>query len=305
MRRLIHTSLLACMVAMLVAGVSLLPLPAISPTVMAQIFQPPNATPVSNFTTGLDVQPAVWVKYFGPGGAATTTVTTAGAAVTFIVNGAAYTGFECPVAGALGGIIDTSNAACNTLGEVVDSINSTPATFATGYFRAVIGAGLRTDSSNASFLAVAASNAVTGPIGIPLYWDDSVLDDNQIGLWDDTKGIKNWIPGTRLIPNPWADSDNVLLYGTSNIANAGALGSYTVYGVKENYVPGGVSSEVVRVMFQKASAATGVTTTFNEFLNNGGLRGRGEKVFVRVDGSGADDTAHTLLVTGYRVSSRQ
>lgn len=154
----------------LVAFVGVLPtIPA--PLAIAQyagvngvFLSPFPAQPVSTVRSGQDADPVLYIKYFGPGGSATTTVAVeAGGELTFVVNGAAYTGFECPVSGALGGVIDVTHANCNTLGTVVDSVNATAASFATGYFRAVIAGGLRSDSSNNVFLADAADTEVTRP----------------------------------------------------------------------------------------------------------------------------------------------
>src|SRR5512143_2064090 len=74
--------------------------------------QPLSAEPLSAVTVAADADPLLYIKYVGTGDSAQVTV--AATALTFTLNGAAYTGFECPVSGALGGIIDTSNAACNT-----------------------------------------------------------------------------------------------------------------------------------------------------------------------------------------------
>lgn len=259
---------------------------------------PSNIVPVSNTMLAADTSPALYIKFVGSSAiAATSTVAVeADGNLTFVYNGAAYTGFECPVSGALGGVIDVSDAACDTLGEVVDIIN---ADTSPGAFRAVIAAGLRSDSSNDSFLADAADTEVTTPNGEIVYWDSSILDDHEVGLWDYSIGARAFLNGTQLPKNPFADRDTVLLYSSETITNAGNLTDYYVYAVRENYVVGGTGSETVRVMYLEASASSTNTGKIDEFLTAGGLRARGEKVFVRVYGDSADSTAIKVIATGF------
>jgi len=263
--------------------------------------RPLEAEFISNISTAVDTDPVLYVKYFGSGGAATTTMAVeADSNLTFVVDGAAYAGFECPVSGALGGIIDVSDAACDTLGEVVDVVNSTSTSFGTGYFRAVIAAGLRGDSSNATFIADAADTEVLRPEGDVVFWDTSALDDVQIGAWDYTKGIQNYISGKKLTPSPFEDETTVLLYGHENITNAGTITNTEVHCVVEKYKDGGLSTETDRVIYLEAAAATTATGLVNEFINAGGLACEGGKLFLRVLASGADTTAQTLFLNGYR-----
>lgn len=267
---------------------------------------PYRAKYISQTNTAADTDIAGYVKFFGPGGVTSTTTLDVSAAgtgdLTFVVNGAAYTGFECPVSGALGGVIDVSDAACNTLGEVADIINSTAATFSTGYFRMVLGNALRSDSSNATILADATSTAVATPNGQTLLWDSSVNDDISVGLWDSTIGIQNWIPlgGKKLPSNPFSDTDSVLLYYSENITNAGTITNNEVYCVTEKYKDGGAGSETVRVAYLETAGATTATGKIDEFLNAGGLHCQGGKLVVRVLASGADTSAETVILSGYK-----
>lgn len=88
---------------------------------------------------------------------------------------AANSDFECPVSGALGGVIDVSNAACDTLGEVVDTINGTCSTCAgtSSKWRAFILDGRREDSSNDTLVTIAAT-AATAEEGLNLVTDTDV-----------------------------------------------------------------------------------------------------------------------------------
>jgi hypothetical protein len=257
--------------------------------------------PVSAIDTTAATEPLFYIKYFGPGGTATTTVASTGTTLTFVVNGAAYTGFECPVSGALGGIIDTSNAACDTAGEVIDIINATAPTFATGYFRAVIGAGTRASTANATMVTDAADTEVTTPTGEVIFWLQATEDDNYIGLWDYTKGFLNWTNGQRLPKNPNADTDTILLYASEKLTNAGTITDFEVHCTVENYLDGQTtSSEVDRIIYLEPAGATTVIGKIDEFLNAGGLTCRGGKMWLRVLASGADTSAQQLIVTGYK-----
>jgi len=287
----------------------------LSSTVSAQtpfgIVTPIKVTPISSNNQAADVVPALVIKYFAPAGVATptgtTTVATAATSLTFTVNGAAYAGFELPVSGALGGVITMSDASADSLGEVVDAINSTPTTFATGYFRAVIAAGLRSDvTSTLAFVADAADTDVSTDVGEVIYWDSSILDDDNL-LFAKFGDARDLI-GPRNVParGAFGDTNIVVQYQRAVITNGGTVGDTTVYAVTENYVSGrgcnaagdcGQGSEVVRVIAVFPAATATEQTSSVAFPQ--GLLASGEKVFQRVDSSGADTTVWSLQLSGY------
>lgn len=270
------------------------------------IYQPgANAVPVTVGAnrTAADTAPALYIKYVGddvvPASGATTVATVADTSITFVLNGAAYDGFECPVAGALGGIIDTGNAACDTLGEIVDAINSDTK----DNFVAFIGAGLRTDvvETTANLLADGADADVLSPAGEIIYWDSSVSFDQEIGFWDVSKGVQAFLQPGQVRANdksPFRNSDNVLLYGWEQFTTGGATTFATVdlYCVVENYADG---SEVATLLF---SEPAGATTVYNNFADAilGGIHCRGGKLFARVVLGGGDVAAWNLGLFGYR-----
>jgi hypothetical protein len=267
----------------------------------------PNERPVTvaAVRTAADTAPALYIKYVGddvvPATGVTTVATVADTSITFVLNGAAYDGFECPVVGALGGIIDTGNAACDTLGEVVDAINSDTK----DNFVAFIGAGLRSDviETTNNLLADGADNDVLSPAGEIIYWDDSVSFDQSIPLWDVTKGVQNFLqPGQVRVndKSPFRNSDNVLLYGWEQFTTGGAtvFETVNVYCVVENYADG---SEVATVLYSEPAGATTVYNTFADVLA-GGLHCQGGKLFARVALSGGDVAAWNLGLYGYRVT---
>lgn len=282
-----------------------------TPSVSAQyagtngvFLSPYPAKVVGDVRTAADTDPALYIKYFGPGGASTTTVAVeADGNLTFVVNGAAYTGFECPVSGALGGVIDVSDSACDTVGEVVDVINATAPTFSTGYFRAVIAAGLRSDSSDTRFLADAADTEVTRPQGDIIYYDSSVDDDTNLILEPVAKGFGGRVDGNRLPAsgNPFKGSENVLLYSYLKITNAGTIGNTEVHCTVENYRDGASpGSEVDTILYLEAGGATTVAGVVDEFKDNGGLVCQEGKLWVRGLASAADTSAVSAFLYGYR-----
>ena len=271
-------------------------------------------TPVSHVRTAADTAPAVVIKYF-PGAnttastSATTVAVEADGNLTFVVNGVAYAGFECPVSGALGGVLDVSDAECNTAGEVVDMINSTPRSFATGYFRAALGAALRADDISAAttFLADTADTEVTSPSGEIVYFDSDGLDDEEVIAWDMSIGARNAIGPKDLVANPNANKMAFVQYVSSKFTNAGTLSTLTCYAVKENYGTGGgcnaagdcgTGSETVRTIYTEAHGATTViTTSLAEFPY--GFYARDEKVFCRAALSGADTSVWEMVLSGF------
>lgn len=132
-----------------------------------------------------DTPVAIVVKYVGSSTSGLVAIDAGTGDLTFtdgaVSSEVANTDFECPVSGSLGGVIDVSNAACNTLGEVVDTINGVCSTCAgtSSKWRAFILDGTRADSSNDTLVTISAT-AATAEAGLNLAWDTSV------GLTDTT-----------------------------------------------------------------------------------------------------------------------
>lgn len=124
------------------------------------------AVPTGNSITADDTDVAMIVKYIGSSASADVAVA-AGGDLTFRDNAVADATFECPVSGALGGIIDVSDAACDTMGEVVDIVN------ASANWRVVLIDALRSDSSNDTIKTISATEATTAK-GLVLNFDTDV-----------------------------------------------------------------------------------------------------------------------------------
>lgn len=271
--------------------------------------QPLKAEPLSALIIAADTDVALYIKYVGSGDVLPKVAVETDGNLTFTIDGSAYDGFECPVDGAYGGVIDVSDAACDTLGEVVDAINSDD----NRKFTAYVGAGLRSWSSNDSFLADAADNEVASPNGEVVFWDSSTLDDTTIFLsaFSQATAGRDFF-GSRQSPsqlqkNPNAGNDTVLLYAQETITNAGTIGNFQAYCVVENYNRGasatagaGSGSETVQTMYTEVGAATTAKGEISEFLNAGGLRCRDGKVVVTILASGADTSAVLVQAYGYR-----
>lgn len=268
--------------------------------------------PASNAITAVDTTPAMVVKYF-PGANTTASTSATSVAVeasgdlTFVVNGVAYAGFELPVSGALGGVIDVSDASADTFGEVCDAINSTPVTFATGYFRCALVGVLRSDSSNDTLVADAADTEVTRPIGDLLYIDSSEANVDTVTLFDadlgwQAVGTKKGISG-----NPNDNKVTFVQYFGETITNAGTIGAVSCYGITENYQTGGgcnaagdcgSGSEKVRTIYSEAAAASTVlNSSLAEFPN--GFYAKDEKVMCRIPGDGTDTSAIKAVLSGF------
>src|SRR5687767_6845145 len=106
-------------------GVGLVILAGLPYPISAQVPLPSTVEAVAGILSADDTDTAMLIKFVGPSTGSTTTmnsgkvevaVTTSDITFTSGAAGseAADTSLECPVSGALGGIIDVSNAACNT-----------------------------------------------------------------------------------------------------------------------------------------------------------------------------------------------
>jgi hypothetical protein len=240
------------------------------------------------------------VKYIGSNPAGGTVTVAAGTGdLTFktgaVGSSSADTTIECPVSGALGGVIDVSDTACNTLGEVVDAINGS------ANWRAVIVDGLRADNSDnttglfftlsetsastAKGLALAGETASTFKAGFQL----SGLPRDDIRPYLQADGSLN--------PNPYADQQNFLSFFTEVSTYASGTSAIEVYSVIPfnktcTYLASSISctaNETATQIYGLAggASATAPTALIGQVdLTKLPLPGqRGAKLFVRVNNS--------------------
>lgn len=226
-----------------------------------------------------DTSVALLIKGTAPGSDMTVTVAADGN-LTFQLDSAAYTGFECPVSGALGGIIDVSDTACDTMGEVVDIINADT----NDYIKAVILDGLRTDSSNDTMLAASAADIGDGET---IYWDTNVALHHSYALTA-KRAYDDYILGTdlaRLVENPFDGVRTVFHWGSFTSTYGSGTSTIRVYTIDVVNLDGG-SSETASLIYEVAGGATTVAEV--EDLMPYGLPGDAhEKVLVRLINSAA------------------
>jgi hypothetical protein len=256
--------------------------------------------PVNQYVSSDDGSIALLVKYY-PGVSTNTSATVAvvqGTSLTFQVASAAYTGFECPVSGALGGVIDETNGSCDTLGEIADVINATAESFSTGFFRAVIVDGLRTDS--ADDLLADGGTQVTRADGLPIYFDTSanfaVGETRALlptGCRDDIACFVT--PAGKLIENPFAGQQTRVQWVEGYSTYGSGTSGLRIYSVKPSQKASG--AETVTTLWAEAMGATATNKQFTQFQYVPALGRPNEKVIVRVVNSEAQASV-VLLAAG-------
>lgn len=251
--------------------------------------------PVSKFVSADDLSVAMMVGYYGSGTSATMEVAQGGA-ITFQVGAAAYTGFECPVSGALGGIIDTTNGACDTIDEVVDTINGN-CTGCSSDFRAVAVDSLGTDNVD-DFLTVAATQ-VTRSDGFSILFDTTanfVVGETRALIPDSCRtNISCFVtPRGKILENPFAGQQTVVTWIEGKNTYASGTSTLKVYSVKPSNKTN--TTESITTLWSEVMGATTVNKQFTQFQYVPILGGYGEKVVVRVTNSAAQ-SAITLLVS--------
>jgi hypothetical protein len=293
-RKLNLTQFLAITLVLALGGPLLTPRPA-----FAEKFD--NPVPIAYNLTAISTDTALLVYHIGVAAEPSGKVAVAANGdLTFTVGAfgaeAADTTFECPVSGALGGIIDVSDTACDTMGEVADVIN------ASTYWRAALVSSLRSDSSNDTLVTIAATDA-NARDGLALKFDDAVNFQNSIALIPPAYGttapsIQQWLGGSntnrRFLKNPWNGTRTRLSYETATTTYGSGTSAFNVYSVKQTFNPAnGKGTEVATLIFTKAAGATTVAAT-NDFTASNAiapLTGMDEKLIVRVTNSAAMSAA--------------
>lgn len=240
--------------------------------------------PVTQYISADDVSVAFLVKYYGTSTSGSATMQVAnGGAITFQVAGAAYTGFECPVAGALGGIIDTTNASCNTLDEVIETINGN-CTGCASDFRAVLVDGLTTDAS--AGLLTAGATQVTTAAGLPAYFDTTDTDNLHEGRalvpGNCQTNIACWVtPAGNIIENPFGGLQTYVRWVEGYNTYGGGTSLLKIYSVKpSNKIKN--TTETITTLWSEAMGATTVNKQFTQFQNIPVYGRPNEKVVVRI-----------------------
>lgn len=217
---------------------------------------------------------------------------------------AASTAFECPVSAPLGGVIDVSDAACNTFGEVVDIVNASTT------WRCLLGASLRSDTSVDTLVTIAATSAVA-PTGLKLKIDSSVALTSTLVIaplnWDDYDKLSPGLNSTSFTKNPWAQRQSVLTsaYALSTFGSGTSLltvlavdrtqaaaGSETVTTLWPSTVGG--ATTVAKVFGSCDTEATGCATAWGQ---QGLICPPGQQCMIRLTNSAAM-SVNTLAING-------
>lgn len=201
--------------------------------------------------------------------------------LTVLVESAAYTGFECPVSGALGGVIDVSNAACDTYGEVADIINATAENFSTGFFRAVLVDVMRADSTNNTTVAAVSAQATLAK-GLAVYVDNSDAIFASMALLP--AGCRTDIrcfvtPAGKLLENPFGGKYTTL-HWLEGYSTWNTTSNFQIYSVYPSQKASG--SEVATLLHQEAAGATGTNKQLTQFQYLGFPGRAHEKMIVRI-----------------------
>lgn len=217
------------------------------------IFPPPGERTIVQTITE-DGDTAVTCKYIGTEACASIAVDAGTGDLTFTDGtcGAesATDTFECPVSGGLGGVIDVSNAACNTMGEVVDIVN------ASADWRCRPAAALRTDSSNDTLVTISATQA-TGANGLKLKFDSSVALFSNVVLapsgWDNFGNLN--------VLKPWAGSQSALAAAMVKSTYTAGSSGLSIIEVDRTFTTAG-SETTATVWPTTAAGATTVAKVF-------------------------------------------
>jgi len=255
----------------------------------------PNFIPFGAGITADDTTVAMYVKYVGSSpGASTDIAVAANGDMTFRKGAVAVDEFECPVSGGLGGVIVVANAACDTMGEVVDVINKSTS------WRAVLVAALRADSSNDTLLTISATDA-TLRTGLALKIDTDVAFWTGLAIEPPgANGICAYIACSGNAPGGMWTYPFVGYQGAAALARATSTygsGTSTIkfYSVSVKNATGGSASDVTTLW----SIAAGNTTVEKllDYSETPIYARQGEKMLVRVENSAAQASA-TMQVYG-------
>jgi len=242
-------------------------------------------TPISTAVSADDTDVALLIKYVGGTATSADVAVAANGDITLRVTAAVDTAIGCPTAGT--GIIDVSDAACDTMGEVVDRINQQGTNW-----RAVLLDSMRADSSNDTILTIAATEAtVTG--GLALRIDTDVAFKNSRALVP-CRLIECYInpsgplPRPGLHQNPWAGLQSLLYVMNSTSTYASGTSQMQIWSVRATN-RGDAGAEVATQLYGVAAGATTVNKVldFVGAFGLGILGNRDEKMIVRVNNSAA------------------
>lgn len=283
---------------------------AVTP-VMAKDLGEEGAVQINTSTTAVDTSPFVLIYYVGDDTTAAVTVQIADDTWTLLQGGAADSTIECPLSGTYAGLLDVTNAACDTVAELMNVVNNTSGS----EWRIVpINARAGDDPDEDALLAAAAEARGDGVV---VFYDDSVRFDHSVTfipgeLDDENQKATFYDPGRDGIGfiNPFKGVTQVLKYATYAITSSGTMTDLTVTCVVPSFGPSAVAgaagtfTNTETVIYLEADATTGAVGLIDEFnYHNGGLRCPDGRIEIHLP-TGTDLTAPAANAVGFIDSSK-
>jgi len=245
--------------------------------------------PIAGTSTLADDNVALYVQYVGTASTRPTIqVAAATGDIQFEVAGAVDATVSCPEADN-DGVIDVSDAACNTMIEVVNAINQGGSNW-----RAVLVAALGTDTSEDAFATLSETDTNVR-IGAPIYYDTNfagsapevtVLVAPPYAPADGSFFFNG--PGAGLNKNPFARGVSFLSAVSEKKTSTGTIAATVVYGVFREYRGSAASGfdlyEVIRTVWSQTGGATATQATL-DFSNFPLVSTEGEAFIARIGSS--------------------
>lgn len=242
--------------------------------------------PATGASTALDDVPALYVKYVGSTAGKPTVEVDATGDITFKIAGSVDTTVGCPTIGT--GIIDVSDAACDTFGEVINKVIGQSSNWIL-----VPGALLASESTNGTLLLTSATDTGIRTDGVPLYFDNSntAVNADLVSVVVGPPGGADasfWTQGNKVNANPFADTYTFLSAFSEKKTSGGTIGQTIVYAVKSVFsgLLGSTAryTETVRTAWTETGGAT-ATENQTDFTNFPLVAAPGEHFILRVSSS--------------------
>lgn len=272
----------------------------------AQVFDPGigRRVPVAGAIAADDTDIVMKIRYIGSGSTPDTNnsgvvAVAANGSLTFTqgVQGSetATTEFECPVSGALGGIIDVTNAACNTVGEVLNVINASTS------WRAVPIDALLGDDMNTRVLTQAATRATTAD-GLSILWDTSTAFDMTVLMNEPSyRTIRPYLNGRNLNLRPFENQTTSVHIANATSTYGSGTSNIRFYSTNLRFSSNTAraASETATLLYSEAGGATTVNKIFSSMSTVGIYSQPGERLLARLDNSAAG-ASEVLYAYGFK-----
>ena len=208
---------------------------------------------------------------------------------------AADDSLECPVSAPLGGIVDVSDTACDTMVEVLDIINASASEF-----RCVPVDALGTDGMDGTLLLQAETAANTAS-GLTLPWDTSDALELTTAFTQ-RRTLNDYCSGTGVCVDLLTSDDTrnrnpepgltTVLTSAYEVSTYASGSSVTVcYSSSFYFDSTNGFNETLTEVWRATNGATTVATLYDDELAGGIFSKPGERLICRIDNSAALGTA--------------